>query len=108
MSCYELTFITKQDLQESQNQKILSKYQEIIKNNSGKIIKTEEWGLKGFAKQIKKNKRGFYFHIKFEGAGSAVKELEKAQNIDEALIRSLTIKVKKHDLENNYFERKDI
>jgi len=108
MNCYEHTFITKQDLPEGQNSKILSKYQEIIKKNSGKIIKTEEWGLKNFANLIKKNKRGFYFHIKFEGNGLAVKELEKAQNIDDMLIRTLTVKVKKHDLENNFFEKKDI
>ena len=108
MNCYEHTFITKQDLGEGQNSKALSKYQEIIKKNSGKIIKTEEWGLRGFANQIKKNKKGFYFHIKFEGDGSAVKELEKAHNIDDMIIRSLTVKVKKHDLENNFFEKKDI
>ena len=34
-------------------------------------------------------------------------ELEKAENIDEMLIRFLTIKVKKHDLDTNFFEKKD-
>ena len=108
MSCYEHTFITKHDLPESQNTKILNKYQDIIKNNSGKIIKTEEWGLRGFSHQIKRNKKGYYFHIKFEGNGTTIKELEKAENIDDTLIRFLTVKVKKHDLVNNFFERKEI
>ena len=108
MNCYEHTFITKHDLLESQNIKILNKYQDIIKNNSGKIIKTEEWGLRGFSHQIKKNKRGFYFHIKLEGNGKTIKELEKAESIDDTLIRFLTVKVKKHDLNNNYFEKKDV
>ena len=108
MNYYENTLIAKQDLQEGQNSKVISKYQEIIKKNSGKVIKTEEWGLRGFATQIKKNKKGFYFHIKFEGNGTTVKELERAENIDDMLIRALTVKVKKHDLENNFFEKKDI
>ena len=38
MNCYEHTFITKQDLPESQAKKVINKYEEIIKKNSGKII----------------------------------------------------------------------
>ena len=107
MNCYEHTFITKQDLAENQAKKVLGKYEDIIKKNSGKILKTEEWGLRNFSHEIKNNKKGFYFHIKFEGIGKTVQELEKAENIDESLIRYLTVRVKEHDLEKNYFEKKD-
>jgi len=107
MNCYEHTFITKQDLAENQAKKVLDKYEDIIKQNSGKILKTEEWGLRNFSHAIRNNKKGFYFHIKFEGSGKTVQELEKAENIDEFLIRFLTVRVKKHDLEKNYFEKKD-
>ena len=107
MKCYEHTFITKQDLSENQAKKVLTKYQDIIKNNSGKIVKTEEWGLRNLSHNIKNNKKGFYFHIKFEGDGKTIQELEKAENIDEVLIRFLTVKKKEHDLENNFFEKKE-
>ena len=107
MNNYEHTFITKQDLQESQSKKLINKYEEIIKKNSGKILKVEQWGLKNLSHQIKNNKKGFYFHIKLEGNGKTIEELEKAENIDEMLIRILTVKVKKHDLEKNYFEKKE-
>ena len=69
MNCYEHTFITKQDLSDSQAKKLVSKYEDIIKKNSGKVLKTEEWGLRNLTFGIKNNKRGFYFHIKFEGIG---------------------------------------
>ena len=105
MSCYEHTMITKQDLSESQSKKLIDKYEELIKKNSGKIVKIEEWGLRNFAHFIKNNKKGFYFHIKFEGIGKTIEELEKSENIDDALIRYLTVKVKKHDLNTNYFEK---
>ena len=107
MNNYEHTFITKQDLQESQSRKLINKYEEIIKKNSGKILKVEQWGLKNLSHAIKNNKKGFYFHIKLEGNGKTIEELEKAENIDEMLIRILTVKVKKHDLEKNYFEKKE-
>jgi len=106
MNCYEYTFIARQDLVENQNEKILEKYQEIINKNSGKIIKTEEWGLRPLSYKIKNNKRGIYFHIKFEGVGKTIDEIERAGNIDQMLIRYLTVKVKKHDLETTYFEKR--
>ena len=107
MNSYEHTFITKQDLSESQAKKTINKYEEIIKSNSGKIMKVEDWGLRNLSHKIKNNKKGFYFHIKFDGVGKTIEELEKAENIDESLIRYLTIKVKKHDLKTNYFEKKE-
>ena len=107
MNCYEHTFITRQDLSNSQVKKLVSKYEDIIKVNSGKILKTEEWGLRNLSYRIKNNKKGFYFHIKFNGVGKTIEELEKAENIDEMLLRFLTVKVKKHDLQTNYFEKKN-
>ena len=107
MNCYEHTFITKQDLSDNQTKKLISKYEDIIKTNSGKVLKIEEWGLRNLSHRIKNNKKGFYFHIKFEGIGKTIEELEKVENIDDSLIRYLTVKVKKHDLEKNYFEKKD-
>tara|TARA_Y100000590_G_scaffold463942_1_gene632042 strand:- start:1562 stop:1888 length:327 start_codon:yes stop_codon:yes gene_type:complete len=106
MNNYEHTFITKQELSESQAKKIVSKYEDIIKANSGKVLKTEEWGLRNLSHRIKNNRKGFYFHIKFTGIGKTIEELEKTENIDSMLLRYLTIKVKKHDLNLNYFEKK--
>tara|TARA_B100001013_G_C24375057_1_gene349753 strand:- start:133 stop:459 length:327 start_codon:yes stop_codon:yes gene_type:complete len=107
MSYYEHTFITKQDLSESQNKKLIEKYHNIINKNSGKILKTEEWGLRNLVYGIKNNNKGFYFHIKFEGIGKTIEELLKTEKIDEKLLRFLTIKVKKHDLNTNYFEKRE-
>ena len=108
MNSYEHTFITKQDLSDSEVKKIVSKYEDIIKTNSGKVLKTEEWGLRNLSHRIKNNKKGFYFHIKFTGIGKTIEKLEKVENIDETLIRYLTVRVKKHDLKTNYFEKKDL
>ena len=108
MNCYEHTLITKQELQEKQTKSLISKYEEIINKNTGKVLKIEEWGLKNFSHKIRNNKKGFYFHIKFEGTGKTINELEKAENIDQMLIRFLTVRVKKHDLSKIYFEKKNI
>jgi small subunit ribosomal protein S6 len=105
MNCYEHTFIAKQDLSSSQTEALISKYQDIINKNSGKVLKTQDWGIRNLAREIKKNKKGYYFHIKFDGIGKTVDELEKAENIDQSLITYLTVRVKKQELEKNYFEK---
>ena len=107
MNCYEHTFIAKGDFSESQAKEIVNKYQDIINKNLGKVVKIEEWGLRTLSYKIKNNKKGFYFHIKFDGVGKTIEELEKAENIDEKLLRYLTVKVKKHDLETNFFVKKE-
>ena len=108
MNCYEHTLIVKQDLSENESKKVLDKYKNIINKNLGKVVKTEDWGLRMLTQKIKNSKKGIYFHIKFDGVGKTIEELERAENIDEMLIRFLTVKVKKHDLETNYFEKKEI
>ena len=107
MNNYEHTFVLKQDLSEKQQKNLISKYEDIVKNNMGKIMGIENWGFLNFSYPIKKNKRGFYIHFKIEGSGTAVRELENAERIDTGIIRFLTVKVKTLDLKTKYFEAKN-
>ena len=107
MNNYEHTFIIREDSPESQNKKIINKYENIINENSGKVIKIEEWGLRTLSFKIKNSKKGYYCHIKFEGVGKTIEKLENTENIDSSLLRYLTVKVKKHDIETNFFEKKE-
>jgi len=95
MNSYEHTLITKQDLSDSQIKKLIEKYEGIINKNQGKILKTENWGLRNLSYEIKKNKKGYYYHFKFKSDGKVVKELEQKERIDDFLLRFLTVKVKK-------------
>ena len=85
MNCYEHTLITKGDLSDNDVKKILEKYSNIISENSGKIVKTEEWGLRNLSYEIKKNKKGFYFHLKLEGIGKTIEEALKKINPEKLL-----------------------
>ena len=67
MAFYENTIIARQDLAEKEIKDIVKKYNEIINNSSGKVMKIEEWGLMNLANKIKKYKKGFFIHYKFEG-----------------------------------------
>ena len=70
-------------------------------------MKTENWGLMNLSYLIKKNRKGSYIHFKIKGNGNTINELEKNESIDIKLLRFVTIKVKKFDLDTNYFNKKD-
>ncbi len=107
MNYYEHTIIARQDVSPAQLKQVEDKYKKIIQNNEGNLVKTEKWGLMNLSYLIKKNKKGNYIHFKIEGNGKTISELEKNEKIDKNLLRYLTIKVKKLDLETNYFEKKN-
>ena len=56
---------------------------------------------------IKKNRKGSYIHFKIKGDGKVIDELEKNESIDKKLLRYLTVKVKKFDLDTVYFGKKE-
>ena len=107
MNLYEHTIVVKQDTSLSQIKKLTEKYSSIVEKNDGNIVQTENWGLLNLSYIIKKNKKANYIHFKIKGNGKIIKELEKNESIDQNLLRYMTVKVKKFDLETNYFSKND-
>ena len=107
MNLYEHTIIARQDTSPSEIKQLTEKYSGIIEKNDGEIVKTENWGLLNLSYLIKKNKKGSYIHFKFKGKGNVISELEKNEAIDKKLLRYLTVRVKKFDLETNFFSKKE-
>ena len=108
MNFYEHTIIARQDISPAQLKQVESKYKKIIESNNGNLLKTEKWGLMNLSYLIKKNKKGSYIHFKIKGNGEVIDNLEKNEAIDKKLLRHLTVKVKKFDLETNYFSKKEV
>lgn len=107
MNLYEHTIVARQDSSPAQIKQLTEKYSKIVEKNEGEIVKTENWGLLNLSYEIKKNKKGSYIHFKIKGKGIVVDELEKNEAIDKNLLRYMTVKVKKFNLEAKYFSKKD-
>ena len=107
MNLYEHTIIARQDTSVSQLKQIIERYTKIVKGLEGNIVKTENWGLLNMSYAIKKNNKGNYIHFKIKGEPKIVSELEKNEKIDKNLLKYITIKVKKFDLETNYFTKRE-
>ena len=107
MNLYEHTIVARQDTSPAQVKQLNEKYSKIVEKNDGEIVQTEDWGLLNLAYIIKKNKKGIYMHFKIKGAGKIIEELEKNEIIDKNLLRYMTVKVKKFNLEEKYFSKTD-
>jgi len=107
MNLYEHTIIARQDVSPSQLKQIEEKYSKIVEKLDGGIVRLESWGLMNLSYLIKKNKKGNYIHFKIKGNGKLIAELEKNEKIDKNLLRYLTVKVKKFDLETDFFKKNE-
>ena len=105
MAFYENTIVAKQDLAEKELKSLKDKYNSLINESSGKVIKIEEWGLLSLANKIRNYKKGFFIHFKFEGNNNTLNEIEKKIKVDGSIIRYLTVKYKKLDTKNEFFKK---
>ena len=97
MALYEHVFISRQDLTSLQTEDLIKQYSDILKDNGGKVIGHEYWGLKTLAYKINKNRKGHYSLIKSDSPSSAAQEMERLMKLNEDIMRVLTIKVNKHE-----------
>ena len=107
MNLYEHTIVARQDTSPAQIKQLTEKYLKIVEKNNGEVVQTEEWGLLHLAYIIKKNRKGSYIHFKIKGPAKIISELEKNEVIDKNLLRYVTVRVKKFDLETKYFSKKE-
>jgi len=107
MNLYEHTIVARQDATASQIKQLTEKYSKIVEKNDGEVVQTQNWGLLNLSYIIKKNRKGNYIHFKFKGPTKIIGDLEKSESMDKNLLRYLTVKVKKFDLETNYFVKKE-
>jgi small subunit ribosomal protein S6 len=93
MAFYESVVITRPELTESQVENLTNDLIAIITSENGKVISSENWGLRNLAYKINKNKKGHYFLINIDCDPSAIFEYERQMRINEDIIRFLTIKI---------------
>jgi len=93
MPYYETVFIARQDLGESQVKELTETCEKIIKDAGGKILKTENWGLRTLAYKINKNRRGHYVLIESDTPAAGLLEMERQMRLNENILRYMSIKL---------------
>ena len=93
MPLYEHTFLARQDLSQAQVDALAATATEIVESMSGKVTKTEPWGLKNLAYKIKRNRKAHFVLLNIDAPAGTIAELERQTNINEDVIRFLTVRV---------------
>jgi small subunit ribosomal protein S6 len=97
MPLYEHVFLARQDLAQAQVDAIAENATKIITDNGGTVAKTENWGLRGLAYRIAKNRKAHYVMLDIDAPAAALAELERQTGINEDVIRFMTIRVEEHE-----------
>lgn len=106
MALYEHVFLARQDLAQAQVDALAATATEIIEKNGGKVVKTETWGLRSLAYKIAKNRKAHYVMLELDAPGAVVAELERQTQINEDIIRYMTVKVNAHEAGPSVMMRK--
>jgi len=98
MALYEHVFLARQDLAQAQVDALAEMATKIIEDGKGKVVKTETWGLRSLAYRIAKNRKAHYVMLEIDAPTGVVAELERQLNINEDIIRFMTVRI--DELEN--------
>src|SRR3954469_6284280 len=97
MPLYEHVFLARQDLAQAQVDALAENATKIITDNGGTVVKTETWGLRSLAYRIAKNRKAHYVLLDVDAPAGVVAELERQTQINEDVIRYMTVKVDAHE-----------
>ncbi len=92
---YETTFIINASIEDTQIESLINHTQELITSNGGEIVALNKWGRKRLAYPIEKKNNGFYVNIEFKAPGALISRLEHTFQLDENVLRFLTIHIEK-------------
>ncbi len=95
---YETTFIVNASLDDAQIESAVARVQDVITKNGGTILAMNRWGRKRLAYPINKKTTGYYVNIEFDAPGNMITLLERSYQLDELILRYLTVRLSKNAL----------
>jgi len=96
---YETTFVLDPQLDQSQIDEFVQKIESLIKNTNGELIRSDYWGKRRLTFEIKRRQYGFYVYLLFKSDGKLITEIEREFKLNESVLRFLTVKLTKAELQ---------
>ena len=90
---YELTYIINGVLNDDQIKGLVSRVTKYVDENDGEILDVDEWGTRRLAYPISKKRNGYYVNMYFRGGGDLIARLERAMEIEDDVLRYLTLRL---------------
>ena len=94
MRHYEIVFLVHPD-QSEQVPAMIERYKSLIEGDNGKIHRLEDWGRRQLSFPIENLAKAHYVLMNIECSQNVLKELESTFRFNDAVLRHLTVKMKK-------------
>ncbi|MBQ8828952.1 MAG: 30S ribosomal protein S6 [Burkholderiaceae bacterium] len=98
MRHYEICFIVHPD-QSEQVPAMIERYKSFVESHGGKMHRVEDWGRRQLAYPIEKLVKAHYVLMNIECGPEVLDELENGFRYNDAVLRHLTVKMKKAETE---------
>ena len=90
---YETLVLLSPELAEENRKEILESLTAIVDREGGKMVETDDWGMRLLAYPVQKQTRGYYVRLVFEAPGALVAELERNIRITDGIFKFMTVKL---------------
>ena len=94
MRHYEIVFLVHPD-QSEQVPAMIERYKTLIEGDKGRIHRLEDWGRRQLSYPINNLAKAHYVLMNVECSASVLKELETGFRFNDAVLRHLTVQMKK-------------
>ena len=94
MALFEHIIMLRQDLSSSDIEDAIKIHEQTLSELEGNVVYKESWGLRNLAYPIKENKKAFYEFMNIELPQDKIDTLNSKLNLNDKIIRYLSIKVK--------------
>jgi small subunit ribosomal protein S6 len=92
MHQYELMVILDPSVEEKTVEPSLDKFLNVIRNSGGTVDRTDIWGRRRLAYEIKKKSEGIYAVVQMTASSDAVIELDRQLRLSEAVMRTKVLR----------------
>ncbi|MCU0227938.1 MAG: 30S ribosomal protein S6 [Bryobacterales bacterium] len=93
MRIYEELFIVKPDAADEDVDAFVAGIEELIRSSGGVIEKTDRWGKRRLAYDVRGYGDGIYVLIVFAGPNTLIRELERRLRVADLVIKYITVRV---------------
>ncbi|MCK6601328.1 MAG: 30S ribosomal protein S6 [Bacteroidetes bacterium] len=92
---YETTFIINAAIEENMIEETITKIADVVKEHNSEILKLDKVGRKRLAYPIQKKHSGYYVTMEYTSDPSSVAIIERALQLDDYVLRYLTVLIDK-------------
>lgn len=88
--------VVNSNLEDSQVEGLITRYQEFVSKNGGEVTNIDRWGRRRLAYTVRKKNAGYYVQMLHNSPTDIIPKLEQSFKLDEDVLRHLTVVIDKN------------